>query len=226
MFRLFLMIELALLVASSFGLARVVPTAQALEPVLSPYCFRKYLASITEHEHRPHALVMSTRRHVLREGSMYTGATREEQIAYLLNQVQGLDREEAKFILDGVFEHPQSTAETRVVFGGSRVRGNPKSTSDLDVGVYGFANNPLNKLIKKVNERFERGEFNLPMETTKVLDGNATSSIPLIVSPEEFFLRTGMRSASEGELKMFSPSGFVSVGKDGTIVYVPAPKYP
>jgi len=219
MFKAFLSMQFFLFASLGFN-----SNSSAMERTTSPYCMRPYLEAITEHEHRPHEFVRSTRVHVLREGMMYSHATREEQISYLMNHVEGLDHEQAQYILEKIFNHPQSQSNTRVVFGGSRVRGNANMGSDLDVGVYGFANNPLNKLIKAVNERASNGTFKLFLETTKIYEGNQTSAIPLIVSPEEFFLRTGMRAKTEDELKEFTPSGFISIGADGTIVHVPAPK--
>jgi predicted nucleotidyltransferase len=219
MFKAFLSMQLIWIASLEFTLNSV-----ALERATSSYCMRPYLEAITPHEHRPHDLVRSTRVHLMREGSMYTHATREEQIAYLMNHVEGLEHEQAAFILDRVFNHAQALPNARVVFGGSRVRGNAHVGSDLDIGVYGFPNNPLNKLIKAVNERASNGSFKLFLETTKIYDGNQTATIPLIVSPEEFFLRTGTRAKTEGELKAFTPSGFISISADGTIVHVPAPK--
>ena len=215
---------LVALIITLFTAIEPLPSAYSYNQATSSYCFRNYLRDITPNEHRPAEMVRPLKIHIMREGSLYRNATLEEQVNYVSNMLQEVPREEVEFILKSVFEHPQATENTRVVFGGSRVRGNAKAASDLDVGVYGFENNPLNKLIKKVNDRVERGEFKIPLEKTKIMNGNETPSIPKIISPEEFFLRTGQVSHTTDELKQFVPSGFISIGKDGTIVQVPAPK--
>ena len=189
------------------------------------FCLRSLLASITLNEHRPLSWVHRVRAHILRNGSQYKNATFKEQVDYVVEHIQGLDRAEAESILSTVFTHPNADAHVRVVFGGSRVRGNAHVGSDLDVGAFGFGKNRLESLIKKVNKKVEQGEFKIPLETTKIFENNQTENIPIILSPEEFFLRTGRRAHTEEELKEFTPSGFISVGKDGTIIHVPPPSF-
>jgi hypothetical protein len=198
------------------------PSAIAIETSTSIYCLRKHLATIIENPHRAKKLVRPIKTHIIKNGTSYYNASLTEQIAYLTHHVKGLEWDQAEYILRSVFEHPASTQKTRVVFGGSRVRGNSTPTSDLDVGIYDFGNNRVDKLIKKVNRQVSYGNFKIRLEETKIYEGNKTKEIPEILSPEEFFMRKGKASMPDGKIRKFKSSGFISLGADGTIVHVPA----
>jgi hypothetical protein len=197
--------------------------AQAVEIQTSPYCLRDLLKTILVNDHRTNELVRPLRAHVLKTARAYKGVTLDEQVDYLVQYVQGLNEADARAILKIVSEYPNRPANARVVFGGSRVRGTSRPESDLDLGFFGFGRNQVDKIIKKINSRNEQGVFSIPVETTKIYETNETPFIPRIQSPEEFFMRSGAGWSSSGKMKDFTPSGFISIGMDGTILHVPPP---
>ncbi len=131
----------------------------------------------------------------------------EKQLNFLEANIPGLNRAQAKVILEGAHSRGSSA-----VFGGSRVRGNYKLTSDLDVGFGSLSKAQAGKIIKKANSM-----QGLSIERTLIVPGNVTPNIKTIISPEEFFMRSGFRS--DGLLqfdprrlfKPYKPSGYISV---------------
>lgn len=105
-----------------------------------------------------------------------------------------------------------------MVFGGSRVRGNYREDSDLDVGFGGLTANQAQKVVTKAG-KIEGG---LPLEQTRIVPGNKTDNISLIESPEEFFQRSGIRSGNDLKAgQEYFPSGSITVKPDGTITIIP-----
>jgi predicted nucleotidyltransferase len=198
-----------------------IPVASAMEPQKSLFCLRDLLKTVLVNPHRDERMVRPIQQHILKNAKAFKGATREEQIQYLVKNVQGLGEQEAREILKIADEYPNRAPNARVVFGGSRVRGNATHQSDLDLGFFGFSRNQVNKIIKKINARKRQGVLPIPVETTKIYEMNETPFIPLIRSPEEFFMRAGEARTANGKLKDFTPSGFISIGMDGTVTHVP-----
>lgn len=58
----------------------------------------------------------------------------------------------------------------------------------------------------------------LPLEQTRIVPGNSTPSIPEIESPEEFFMRSGVRSDPGREGEPFFPSGYLTYRPDGQAI--------
>lgn len=129
--------------------------------------------------------------------------------------IPGLSKDQAIFILKHAFSRKSS-----VVFGGSRIRGNYIPTSDLDVGFGQLTSSQAGKIIKSNNAIFDAGKTEgwLKMETTKIIPGNETKSIERITTPEDFFQRSGIRSAEDAKAgEAYGPSGSITVEPDGNI---------
>lgn len=136
--------------------------------------------------------------------------TVDDQVAYLMREVPGMNAEQARIVITGARSRNSS-----VVFGGSRIRGNYQPGSDLDIGFGNLSTSQAGKVLDKAS-RVERG---LPIEQTRIVPGNQTPSIERIASPEEFFQRQGIRGANDlraGE--EYLPSGSISIFPDGTII--------
>lgn len=134
----------------------------------------------------------------------------EEQVDYITKEIPGLSRNQARVLIEGA--HSRSSS---VVFGGSRVRGDFKTGSDLDVGFGGINKTQASKIIKKAG----KVEDGLPIEQTKIVPGNETNSIPKIESPEEFFMRKGTRGPNDLKAgEEYIPSGYITIKPDGTII--------
>jgi hypothetical protein len=146
----------------------------------------------------------------------------QEQVEYLLTNVKGLTGEQAEFLVTEMQRYKGS-----LVFGGSRVSGSPQTgptgevTSDLDVGFAGMSRNQFRKLMNDFNKRFT-GSSQGPgriIEHEWIFPGSKPRSVPEIVSPEEFFMRSGVRGPGD-EAKAgqpFGPSGYLKLGSDGTV---------
>ena len=112
--------------------------------------------------------------------------------------------------------------QSTVVIGGSRVRasfgkGTHRADSDLDVGFGSLSTSQAGRIIRLVS-----AVGPLQLETTKIVPGNQTPAIPLIQSPEEFFQRSGTRSASDPQAgRTFDPSGSYTFHPDGSITVYP-----
>lgn len=135
------------------------------------------------------------------------------QADFLSTHIPGLSPTQATSILDGAF-----TRDSSAVFGGSRVRGNFTDLSDIDVGFGALSERQAQRLIGGINGQGHA----VPMERLTIVPGKSTATIPQIVTPEEFFQRSGIRAG--GDLKAgepFFPSGSVSATRDGRIVLIP-----
>ena len=135
------------------------------------------------------------------------------QADFLSTHIPGLSPTQATSILDGAF-----TRDSSAVFGGSRVRGNFTDLSDIDVGFGALTERQAQRLIGNINGQGHA----VPMERLPIVPGKSTATIPQIVTPEEFFQRSGIRAG--GDLKAgqpFFPSGSVTVTGDGRIVLIP-----
>ena len=135
------------------------------------------------------------------------------QADFLSTHIPGLSPTQATSILDGAF-----TRDSSAVFGGSRVRGNFTDLSDIDVGFGALSERQAQRLIGSINGQGHA----VPMERLTIVPGKSTATIPQIVTPEEFFQRSGIRAG--GDLKAgepFFPSGSVSATRDGRIVLTP-----
>jgi LysM repeat protein len=135
------------------------------------------------------------------------------QADFLSTHIPGLSPTQATSILDGAF-----TRDSSAVFGGSRVRGNFTDLSDIDVGFGALSERQAQRLIGAINGAGHA----VPMERLTIVPGKSTATIPQIVTPEEFFQRSGIRAG--GDLKAgqpFFPSGSVTVTGDGRIVLIP-----
>jgi hypothetical protein len=150
--------------------------------------------------------------------------TREEQIAYLVNNVQGLTSEQADFLLSQVQRRNGS-----IVFGGSRVRGNAQIDdsgtviSDLDVGFDGLTKGQINRIMNDFNKKFAGSSQNQIIQHNWIFPGSQPSRyVSKIRSPEEFFMRSGVRSPHDGAKagQPFYPSGYIKVSPDGMVEIV------
>ena len=86
----------------------------------------------------------------------------DEQLDFLEANIPGIDRAQTKVILEGAHSRGSSA-----VFGGSRVRGNFRPDSDLDIGFGSLTKAQAGKVIKKGN--------NMPglnIEKTLIVPGN------------------------------------------------------
>ena len=145
----------------------------------------------------------------------------QEQVEFLVTNVKGLTREQAEFLVTEMQRYKGS-----LIFGGSRVSGSPKTgptgevTSDLDVGFGGMSRNQFRKLMNDFNKKFtgsSRGPKRI-IEHEWIFPGSTPKSVPEIISPEEFFMRSGVRGPGD-EAKAgqtFGPSGYLKLGSDGT----------
>ena len=138
----------------------------------------------------------------------------EKQLDFLEKNIPGINREQTKFLIESANAKGSST-----VFGGSRVRGNYRADSDLDVGFGNLSTGQAKKLVNKANRL--RG---LHIEDgISIVPGNSTRNIKVIKSPEEFFSRSGFRTDGLHKFdprrifRPFKPSGSISVLPDGTI---------
>lgn len=135
----------------------------------------------------------------------------ENQIKFLQENIPGLNEAQARYLIE-----KSHTRNSSVVFGGSRIRGNHKPDSDLDVGFGSLTKAQASKVLKGADNI-----DGIPIEQTRIVPGNETQSIKMIESPEEFFMRKGMRG--EHDLRAgeeYIPSGSISLYPDGTIVIV------
>ncbi|MFZ1615757.1 MAG: hypothetical protein WAT41_00215 [Flavobacteriales bacterium] len=138
--------------------------------------------------------------------------TVDQQVAFIVANVPGANAQQIRVLVEKAFENQSS-----VVLGGSRVSGAWTAASDLDVGFSSLTSNQAFKLTKKVSKLGP-----LKLEETRIVPGNFTDHIQLIVSPEEFFQRVGIRAASDGAKagRVYLPSGSLTV-RPGEIIYIP-----
>lgn len=122
---------------------------------------------------------------------------------------------QAEFLINQI-----KTKNGRIVFGGSRVRGNSTNLSDLDVGFDGITQNQLYDISNKYNKQFFGSSQSAAPGAIKdkfILTGNTGNTFPEIKSPEEFFMRSGNRHYSDKEGIPYIPSGFISVDGLGNV---------
>jgi hypothetical protein len=146
-----------------------------------------------------------------------------EQAQFLAAHVPELGTNQATLILEGAFGR-----ESSAVFGGSRIRGDFKSGgfldgSDIDVGFGELNANQAGKLIDKLNKQFSLDPTQLRLERTRITPGNTTPTITSpIISPEEFFQRSGLRVLPDPRAgEYYIPSGSITVRPDGSITITP-----
>jgi len=138
----------------------------------------------------------------------------ERQLDFLEKNIPGINRLQAKFLVESARAKGSNT-----VFGGSRVRGNYRADSDLDVGFGSLSTSQAKKLVKMANKL---GGLKIEDKLT-IVTGNSTKNIKIIQSPEEFFSRSGFRTDGLWKFdprrlfKRFNASGSISVMPDGTI---------
>jgi hypothetical protein len=147
------------------------------------------------------------------ERTTLTFGSVEEQVGFLSSNVPGLSSSQAKSMVDAAFSR-----ESTVVLGGSRVRGNFTDASDLDVGWGSLSEKQAQRVISSINNQ----GHDVPLERLTIVPEKKTPTIAEIVSPEEFFQRSGVRAG--GDLRAgepYGPSGSITVKKDGTIVLIP-----
>lgn len=145
------------------------------------------------------------------------GSNRVQQINHLIEKT-GIDKPQAETLLQKSFEK-----DFEVTVGGSRVRGNAKPNSDLDIGYQKTKPenlNTVNNQVGKINKAVEKAGTT-PIEHTKIFPGNETSNIPRIESPEEFFQRSGTRTEPGRVGEIFKPSGSYTYKPDGSVIYIP-----
>ena len=149
-----------------------------------------------------------------------------EQSKFLSKHVPGLTEAQARIILEKGFA--KANAESPIVFGGSRIRGdfNPcgyVSGSDIDVGFGNLTANQAGKVIDTLNKQFAKSPDLLRLESTRITPGNVTPTIEdPIKSPEEFFQRSGIRISPDSKAgQPFIPSGSITVKPGGTITLIP-----
>jgi hypothetical protein len=95
--------------------------------------------------------------------------------------------------------------------------GTYRPDSDLDVGFGSLTVSQAARIIVRITAIGP-----LQLEMTRIVPGNQTPSIPLIQSPEEFFQRSGIRSASDPQAgQPFGPSGSYTFHPDGSITAHP-----
>ena len=149
---------------------------------------------------------------------------RQMQIDYLTTNVQGLTSEQADFLIQKIVEERGGS----LIFGGSRVRGNAQTnaagnvTSDIDLGFSGISRNQFTRVRNAFNERFGSDAFpNGMIEHNFIFPGSESQSMPDIVTPEEFFLRSGVRSETDPNhpSEVYSPSAYIKIQPDGMVEF-------
>ncbi|MBI4410987.1 MAG: transglutaminase domain-containing protein [Deltaproteobacteria bacterium] len=149
-----------------------------------------------------------------------------DQVQFLTDQVQGLTPEQAGFFLEEV----RNKGGNFVISGsrfGQRARFDKTGVmlSDLDVGFSGLnGRSQVANIVKKFNRRFSGNgpdiiehNFIYPGYTSKSQDS------PLIESPEEFFMRTGIRSDGPYQGLEFQPYGYLSMDAKGNVELLVVP---
>jgi hypothetical protein len=69
------------------------------------------------------------------------------------------------------------------------------------------------------NKKFTGGRTVQIIEHNWIYPGAKPGSVPEIVSPEEFFMRSGVRGPQDGSKagQPFGPSGYIKVAPDGRV---------
>ena len=162
------------------------------------------------------SITLGTGGSIVSRETILTGLSRQEQVDLLVNNVEGLTSVQANKLLDLL----QKYKPNRIVIGGSRVRGNPNSASDLEVGFDGILQQKLTDFAYEYNKSMYGSSQYVGAGAIKdrfILSGKQLNNIPDIINPEEFFMRTGIRPPSEGS-RPFGPSGYISIDLNGKII--------
>lgn len=147
-------------------------------------------------------------------------------VEILCNRVKGMTPEQARCLMQQSFDR-----NACFTVGGSRVRGDCRLGSDLDVGFSGP--DPLNPELDCPTERqIKRIIGNcgkcgpLSLEPTPIMPGYNPRSgcFDPIQSPEEFFSRCGVRSGGPRAGLPFGPSGSITCTPDGVVRIIPPPR--
>jgi RHS repeat-associated protein len=131
-----------------------------------------------------------------------------QQTDYFTESIPGITPAQAALLLNKAFSRGSN-----VVVGGSRVRGNYKPGSDLDVGFDSLSASHAGKVKGPVTKLGP-----LKLEPTQIVPGNETLNIPEIQSAGEFFQRSGVRVAPDPRAgEPFEPSGSITFEPGGAI---------
>ncbi len=134
------------------------------------------------------------------------------QAKWLAENVPGITEEQAMTLLQNAYKR-----ESTVVIGGSRVRGNFRSDSDLDVGYGSLSKSQAQKLKSQASQIGP-----LRIDRTPIVPGFESSSVPKIYTPEEFFQRWGARGPGDPNAGLlYTPSGSITLYPDGAIMTLP-----
>lgn len=150
--------------------------------------------------------------------TILTGLTRTQQVEVLVSNVEGMTATQANKLLDLLEKYKPN----RIVIGGSRVRGNSNAASDLEVGFDGITQNKVYSFANDYNKAsYGSSQYKGPgaIKDQFIFSGNKPNTLDKILSPEEFFMRSGIRNA--GDLNggsPFGPSGYISIDQAGTII--------
>lgn len=140
----------------------------------------------------------------------------DDQAKALAKRVPGLKKGQAQDILEESFKRKSSAT-----IGGSRVRGDFKPTSDLDVGFGELTERQGKRVVHKLNKPKRPGQLQLE-DKISIVPGKQTATVPKIKSPQEFFQRSGTRAGCDPKAgERFKPSGSITAKPDGTLTIEP-----
>jgi hypothetical protein len=164
------------------------------------------------------SIQLGTGGNIVSRQTILSGLTREQQVEVLVSNVEGLTVNQANKLLDLL----QKYKPNRIAIGGSRVRGNSNANSDLEVGFDGLEQNKVYSFANEYNKSMHgSSQYKGPgaIKDQFIFTGNKPNTLPKILSPEDFFMRSGIRNA--GDLNggnPFGPSGYISIDQSGTII--------
>lgn len=149
----------------------------------------------------------------------------ETMVEILCSRVRGMTPQQAQCLMQQSFSR-----DACFTVGGSRVRGDCRLLSDLDVGFCGP--DPLKPAAGCLSERqIKRIIGNcgkcgpLQLEPTPIMPGYQPNSgcFEPIQSPEEFFGRCGVRSGGPRAGRPFGPSGSITCAPNGMVRIIEPP---
>ena len=124
-----------------------------------------------------------------------------QQTEFFSENIPGITAEQATLLLSKAFARGSN-----VVVGGSRVKGNQRTGSDLDVGFDSLTTSQAGKVKATVTKLGP-----LKLEVTHIVPGNETQQLPEIQSAGEFFQRSGVRGPRDFRPgQPFAPSGSIT----------------
>ncbi len=141
----------------------------------------------------------------------------DAQVRFAVRTIPGMDEAQTRALFEECFRRGSTT-----VIGGSRARatfgaGTCRPDSDLDAGFGGLTVSQAARVIARISRLGP-----LQLETTRIVPGNQTPNIPAILSPEEFFQRSGVRAPGDPQAgQPFGPSGSYTFHPDGSITVYP-----